>query len=189
MHKMLGGIAVLGSVLLSGCSVDLDDYTADKPQFRLNQYFDQPMTAWGLLQDYSGKATRRFCVEITPSWQGGEGILDEQFYFADGERQTRKWQISVKPDGSVTGSAGDVEGTARGATVGSVFHWQYNLNLQLEDSSMTVFMDDWMYQLDNQRLMNRTYMQKFGITVAELSIFFDKSHGVNGCEDFRAVHQ
>jgi hypothetical protein len=35
-------------------------------------------------------------------------------------------------------------------------------------------MDDWMWQIDERTLANRTRMSKFGVDVAEISIFFRK---------------
>ena len=179
---------LLAVIFLAGCSSSIEDYSPTSPRFSLKSYFDRPMAAWGVLQDYSNKMTRRFCVVIEPTWQGNQGTLDEAFYFADGELQTRIWEIEQAANGDVSGRAGDVIDTAYGETSGSVFHWTYTLRLALDDSELDVFMDDWMFQLDQYRLMNRTYMKKFGITVAELSIFFDKSAPIASCDDFIEAH-
>jgi hypothetical protein len=35
--------------------------------------------------------------------------------------------------------------------------------------------------IDDNRMMNRSYMKKLGVTVAEISIFFDKTRPVRKC--------
>jgi hypothetical protein len=168
-------------LLLCGCSASLDDYQTSKPKFGLQTYFNGELTAWGIVQDYSGKLTRRFCVDIIGTWQGNEGQLHETFYYADGEQQIRVWQLSIADDGTVSGSADDVVGIASGSSSGASFNWQYTLTVPIGDSQYDFAVDDWMFQLDEQRMMNRSYMKKLGVTVAEISIFFDKTAPLRKC--------
>ncbi|NCP66220.1 MAG: DUF3833 domain-containing protein [Paraglaciecola sp.] len=173
-------ITVMSSTLLS-CSVELSDYQASQPKFDLPDYFNGELTAWGILQDYTGKMTRHFCVDLVGTWQGNAGQLHESFYFDDGEQQTRIWSIQIQPDGSITGTAGDVVGQATGNEQGAAFNWQYTLQVPVGDSTYDFAVDDWMFRLDDNRVMNRSYMQKLGITVAEISIFFDKTAPLRRC--------
>jgi hypothetical protein len=39
-----------------------------------------------------------------------------------------------------------------------------------------------MYQIDEYRVFNRTKMKKFGVTVAEITLFFDKELPVKSCQ-------
>ncbi|ABG39850.1 putative lipoprotein [Paraglaciecola sp. T6c] len=171
-----------GAALLAGCSASIDDYRDTRPTFSLKNYFDGEITAWGIVQDYSGKLTRRFCVDIVATWQGNKGQLHESFFFNDGTRQTRIWKVNVAQDQTVTGTAGDVVGQASGSSQGSAFNWQYTLTVPIDGTEYDFAIDDWMYALDDQRMMNRSYMKKFGVTVAEFSIFFDKSARIPSCE-------
>ena len=59
--------------ILSGCgggAGSLEDYKGSEPQLNLQEYFNGPIKAWGFVQDYSGKVTRRFDVELVGSWEG-----------------------------------------------------------------------------------------------------------------------
>jgi hypothetical protein len=160
--------------LISSCSVVLNDYkTVDKP-FDIKTYFDRQVIAWGMIQDYSNKVKRRFCVEINGTWKDEKGVLAEKFYFNDGEISYRNWQLTKLADGSYTGTAEDVVGTAIGKHQGFAFQFQYELSLNIDGDITQVTMDDWMYQLDENRVMNKTSMSKFGIKVAEVTLFFDK---------------
>lgn len=178
--KAIGASALALSV--AGCgSQQLNDYSATTPKLTLDEYFDGPLTAWGMVQDYSDQVTRRFCVELDGNWQGNEGVLAEKFYFTDGEISYRTWKLT-KNGSSYTGIAEDVEGTASGATEGFAFQWQYNLQLEIDDTQYVFFLDDWMYQIDQYRVFNRTSMKKFGIEVAHLTIFFDKQQPNRTCK-------
>jgi hypothetical protein len=163
------------------CSSSLDDYENTQPEFDLPTYFDGEVTAWGIVQDYSNKLTRRFCVDIIGTWQGNQGQLHETFYYNDGEQQIRIWDLKIAKDGSVSGGAADVIGKASGGSKGTAFNWQYTLRVPIDDTEYDLFVDDWMFMMDNNRVMNRSYMKKLGVTVAEISIFFDKTKPVRKC--------
>lgn len=168
-------------MLLTACSATLDDYTDTGPEFNLQSYFTGDVTAWGIVQDYSSKLTRRFCVDIIGTWQGNKGQLHETFYYNDGEQQIRIWELEIAADGSVSGTAGDVIGMASGGSSGTSFNWQYTLEVPIGESTYEFAIDDWMYMMDENRVMNRSYMSKLGVDLAEISIFFDKTPPVRKC--------
>lgn len=172
---MLRFIIICLLVFIGACSSSLEDYTNSQPEFDLKGYFTGPVTAYGIVQDYTGKLTRHFCVDIIGSWQGNQGQLDETFYFDDGEQQKRLWQLSLQEDGEVSGQAEDVVGQASGRAQGKAFRWQYQLTVPIDGSAYTFSLDDWLYRLDNKRLFNRTSMKKFGLQVGEITLFFDKT--------------
>ncbi|MCV2883206.1 DUF3833 domain-containing protein [Aestuariibacter sp. AA17] len=178
-------LIVVASISLTSCSTQLADYKGTSPEFSLTEYFNGQVTAWGIVEDYSKKLTRRFCVDIIGSWEptenGMSGTLDETFYYADGETQTRIWRLNISPSGEVTGTAGDVIGTATGKAEGTAFNWEYTLTVPVSGTTWEFAVDDWMYMMDNNRLMNRSYLSKWGVTVAEISIFFDKTQPVRTC--------
>lgn len=181
MKTLQSSGVILTFLTLSGCSSSLEEYQGTTPEFNLKQYFSGDLTAWGIVQDYSTKTTRRFCVDIVGTWQGNQGKLHETFYFTDGETQIREWALTVAPDGTVTGSAGDVVGQASGAANGMSFNWVYTLTVPVDGSEYDLKVDDWMFMLDEHRMMNRSYMSKFGVGVAEISIFFDKTSPLRKC--------
>lgn len=177
-------IAFLGSVFvfISACSTSLEDYQSTSPKFDLKRYFSGDVTAWGIVQDISQKTTRRFCVDIIGTWEGNKGTLHETFYFTDGEEQIRIWELEIDNKGFVTGTAGDVVGVASGSANGMSFNWKYTLTVPVDGSEYDLHVDDWMFMMDDNRMMNRSYMSKFGVDVAEISIFFDKTPPVRKCK-------
>lgn len=169
-------------IFLSACSADLSDYKKSTPQINIKEFFTGRLVAWGMVQNYQHKLIRRFCVEIDGTWQGNKGVLAEKFYFNDGEISYRNWQLEKMADGKYQGSAEDVIGEAYGQEIGHAFNWQYQLSIPVDGKNLTLHLDDWMYQIDNERVFNRTTMKKFGLTVGEITLFFNKQNNASTCQ-------
>lgn len=168
-------VAAMAALALGGCSTaSIDDYRGKRPTFDLKTYFDGPVTAQGTFQDRSGKVIRRFTVQMNASWQGDTGVLDEHFTYDDGEKQRRIWTLKKLPDGRYTGTADDVVGQASGRTEGFALFWDYTLRLPVDGTVYEVRFDDWMYQLDERTVLNRSVMSKWGIKLGEVTLFFRK---------------
>lgn len=166
---------LVATLFLTACgSVPVSDYAATTPPLDLREFLDGELRAYGMLQDRSGRMTRRFTATLQGSWSGEEGVLAEVFHFDDGEVQERTWRLRHEGNGRYTGSAGDVVGTAAGSTSGSVFHWQYQLDVPWRDDSIVVSLDDWLYLVDEKHLLNRTTLTKFGFRVGELTLVIEK---------------
>jgi hypothetical protein len=167
-------IAVLFALVLAGCaSVSPQDYAAEKPKLDLSTYFNGKVDGWGMVQDRSGKVVRRMVVEIDCKWNGNEGVLDESFVWSDGKTEKRVWRIKKDGDRYI-GTAGDVVGEAQGVASGNALQWQYTLKLPADMGGYEMSMDDWMWMVDDKTLTNKTSMKKFGLTFAEITIFFRK---------------
>ncbi|MDO6427606.1 DUF3833 domain-containing protein [Thalassotalea sp. 1_MG-2023] len=173
MNKLVSFIVIILGLL--GCSSDVSDYRNSSPKLDIKHYFTGKLVGWGTITKYDNKVTRRFCVEVIGTWQGNKGELDETFYFLDGEVSKRVWQLNLDGNGKYTGKAHDVIGTAKGQQTGMAFNWQYELDVAIDNDMIRFDMDDWMYKLDDDRVMNKTAMNKYGITVADITLFFDKS--------------
>ena len=175
-------LTVATCLLISSCSANLTDYQPQTNNFDIKEYFNGPVTAWGSIQDSSDKVTRRFCVELVGTWNDNKGVLAEKFYFNDGEISYRNWHLVKQSDGSYRGTAEDVIGTAIGKHQGFAFQFQYTLKLPVDGTTYEVSMDDWMYQIDEYRVMNKTAISKFGFNVANVTLFFDKEAPVKSCQ-------
>lgn len=169
--NLLMAFAVL---LLASCtSIAPADYAAEQPKLDLRHYFNGRVDGWGIVQDRSGKVVRRFVVDMDCTWKGDEGTLDESFQWSDGKTEKRVWKIRKSGDKYI-GTAGDVVGEAVGVAAGNALQWNYVLKLPEDNGGYHVNMDDWMWQIDDKTLSNRTTMTKFGIKFVEITIFFRK---------------
>ncbi len=170
-------VIFLSAFLLSACatSLDGDRYRDQQPGFDLFRFFDGDVKAWGIVQDRSGEVTQRFTVAIKGSVDGEQLRLDESFEYSLGSGVTeRVWIINRKADGSYGGRAGDILGDAYGEAFGNAFRWTYAMDLPVGDNSYEVTFEDWIWQLDDNTIVNRSWIQKFGIDFAEVTIFMQR---------------
>ncbi|WP_165311708.1 DUF3833 domain-containing protein [Vibrio ziniensis] len=159
---------------LVGCSAELADYKQNEPNFDLFGYFNGTTKAWGMVQDYTDKQTRRFEVDIEGKVLGNTLTLTEDFIFADGEQSQRVWAIQRSSNGFYIGRADDVIGDAVGQEVGNALQWQYDFLLKTDDGEVEVTFDDWLYRHDETRVFNITKIKKFGIEVGQVTLFFER---------------
>lgn len=169
---MIMSLSLLG---LTGCTSGIDEYQKSQPTFALFDYFIGDTQAWGMIQNYKGQQVRRFDVKIKGELNDDQQlVLTEDFVFNDGEVQRRVWTITQHADGHYTGTANDVIGEAKGYEAGNVLHWQYVLALDVDGDTYHLNFDDWMYRQDDTRIFNVAKMKKWGITVGEVTLFFQK---------------
>lgn len=174
IFKILLSVSVVFS--FSSCAIQsIENYENEKPSFDLQEFFDGNTTGWGIVQDRSGTVTRRFVVEILGKFNGNEGTLDEQFKWSDGKVEQRIWKLNKVNSKQWIGTADDVVGKAVGTISGNTLKWEYILKLPLENGSINVKFDDWMYLVDENVLMNKAKFSKFGFVLGEVTLSFVKS--------------
>ena len=163
------------TLLLAGCgTIPVETYRDEKPVLDLRRYFDGTVDAWGMFQDRNGRVVKRFTVRIDAKWQGDTGVLDEYFDYSDGSKSRRVWTITRIDGNRYRGTADDVVGEAIGEVSGNALRWRYVLRLDVDGRSWNVDFDDWMYLMDDQVMLNRSVMSKFGIYLVEVTLAFRK---------------
>lgn len=167
-------LILFSSLMLAACSQKITDYNNTSPVFDVKTFFNGPLQAKGIVLDRSGTVTRRFSVEMIGNWTENQGTLEEWFVFDDGEKTQRTWIINKQQDGRYTGTAGDIVGEAKGESAGFALRWDYQLDLAVDDSVYRVTFDDWLYQIDDRVVINRSYIKKWGITVGEVILVISK---------------
>jgi len=162
---------------LTGCSLSIDgeQYKTLSPQLDIRTFFDGRVKAWGIVQNRSGEVVQRFIVDIDGTREGNVLTLDETFeYFMGDGPEKRVWVITYNEDGTFTGEAGDIMGKASGKSFGNAFNFRYEMDLPVGDTSYEVAFNDWFWAFDQETLMNRAYIQKFGLVMAEVTIFMQR---------------
>ncbi len=168
--------AVLAAVAATGCasSSSLEQFEAAPRQLVLEEYFEGKTTAYGLFEDRFGKVRRQFKVDIIGEVDGSRLTLTENFVYDDGERDTRVWEIDILGNGQYRGTAGDVPVPAVGQVSGNAFNWKYKVDLKVGDSVWNVGFNDWMFLMDDDVLLNRAYVTRYGIEIGQVTIAFRK---------------
>ncbi|CCQ10534.1 FIG002577: Putative lipoprotein precursor [Pseudoalteromonas luteoviolacea B = ATCC 29581] len=165
--------------MLSGCglSIDGNTYINQKPKLDPIEYFNGSVKGWGIVQDRSGNVIQQFTVELNGSLKDEKLVLDEQFQYQLGEGvKTRVWTISQPERGKYIGQASDILASASGEIFGNALQWKYEMDLPVSGTTYRVQFDDWMWRFDNETVMNRSYIKKFGVVFAEVTLFFQKKY-------------
>jgi len=166
---------VCACLLGGGCaSVSPRQYAAEKPALDLSQYLKGPLEAWGMFQDRHGNVVKRFHVKLLGTWRHNVGTLEEDFTYSDGTTQRRVWTITRIDEHRYTGTAADVVGTAVGEAHGNALNWRYVLALPVDGKVYHVRFDDWMFLVDDEVMLNRAVMSKWGIRLGEVTLSFRK---------------
>ncbi len=176
IKKIVGTIFLIWTaVMLASCaSNDIQIYSEDQPVADIREYFNGELKAWGFIQNWRGVVTRRFDIDMVGSWEGDVGTLEEYFRFYDGEVQERIWTLNRLSDTEFTGQAGDVVGLAQGRMAGNSINMKYRLDVPIDGKTIRLTLDDWMWLLNDDVVINKTKMKKFGITLGTLTIFMQK---------------
>lgn len=161
-------ILVLARSRLAGFAAQRPQDYAAGPVLDPTRHLAGPLVMEGMLYGPTGRVVSRFVALAQGTWQGDRGTLTEEFTYDSGARQSRAWSLSLGPDGTLTGTAPDVPGTATGRVTGSALMLRYRIRLEPQAGGHVLSVTDWMYLLDNGTLMNRSEFRKFGIKVAEL---------------------
>lgn len=167
----LAVIAPLGAC----ASFDLESHAELGPALDLKEYFDGRTYAWGMFENRGGSMKRSFKVIIDGQVTDNTLTLDERFLFDDGERDRRVWTLTQAADGTWTGDANDTVQPAKGEAKGAAYRMRYKTNLDVGDQKYVVSFDDRMFRIDDDTVINRAIVSKFGVRVGEATIVFRKS--------------
>ena len=174
-RRLLAATALSAVLGLAACASPTPaDYASELPVLDLRSYFNGPLTAHGMFTDRSGKIVKRFTVALNCSWQGDQGVLEEDFRYSDGTTQRRVWRLTRQADGRYLGRADDVVGEAVGVAAGNALNWAYTLALPVDGRVINVQFDDWMVLIDERVMLNKAVMSKFGVRLGEVTLAFHK---------------
>lgn len=169
--------ALVLSAVLSACAgPDINQYRHNQPKLVLEDFFNGALTAQGVVKNRSGEVTRYFTATIDASWDQGIGTLDERFEFDDGEIQHRVWTLTPTGEQNFTGTAGDVLGTGRGQLAGNALQLSYVLEIDYQGRKLALRVDDWMWQVDDNTIINTSTLRKWGFRVGSIQLVIHKQN-------------
>ena len=148
------------------------DYRSDRGDIVLSEHLTGELICHGVLYGPTGRVVSRFIADMSMTWDGNRGRLEELFTYDSGNTQSRVWDLEVQEGGRVVGTASDFEGQAVGQISGSTLHLKYRFRLPEEQGGYVLDVVDWMYLLEDGTFVNRSQFRKFGIKVAELVATF-----------------
>ena len=157
-------------------------YLNEKPTLNFVEYFTGKVDGYGIVYDWRGKVSNRFHVVMDGKMKtndAGEQYLrlDETFTYPDGQVIERYWEIFATDDPTeLRAQSADIPGGAVGVQMGNSIHWKYLIEIPMgaDGKRVTLRSSDWMWLLEDGKLMNRNQFYKFGLPVAQLQLFFNK---------------
>jgi Protein of unknown function (DUF3833) len=170
VQKLLMALIMAGMLgNLAACSrVHVTDYSDVQPVMDVETFFNGKLTAHGVVKDRGGKVIRHFNADIDAHWKDGVGTLVEDFLFDDGELQQRIWILTPDGEGHYIGTAGDVVGEGKLQQAGNSVFLDYVLRIPYRGSDIDVRVDDRMYLVSPDILINESSLSKFGFHVGDL---------------------
>jgi len=142
--------------------------------FELLEYFEGETMAWGLVVDRWGNLQRSFKVKLNGKRNNKELLLKEYFIYNDGEQEYREWVITKKETGLYEGKSKDTIGVAKGKKVGNTMRMVYDTTISIGETDIRVSFDDRFVKADKKVVINRAEIFKWGIKIADVTIFFSK---------------
>jgi len=175
---LIATMIALGMLTTTGCSsVQVGNYAENTPVLDPETFFDGQLSAHGVIKDRGGKVIRYFNVDIKAYWQDGVGTLEEDFVFNDGEQDRRVWTLTPSGKNSYIGTAGDVVGQGKVSVAGNSMFLDYVLRIPYGDGTLDLHIDDRMYLVSPDVLINESRMIKFGFEVGEILLVIQRQQG------------
>ncbi|CCK76382.1 conserved hypothetical protein [Oleispira antarctica RB-8] len=167
-------------LFLTACSsVDITQYKENQPRLVLDQFFNGELTAHGILKNRSGEVTRYFNVTMTGTWDDqGVGTLAEKFIFNDDSIEFRTWTFTPIETGSgiqYQATANDTLAPTMIDLSGNAFFMNYDLMINYQGDDIDVNIDDKMYLINDDVIINESVMTKYGIEVAYITLTIIKT--------------
>ncbi len=175
MKAILKAALTALALLCGACSAPgVDHYAGTSPELDLVTFFDGEVHAWGLVQDRSGEVLRRFKADYSGQRSGDTVVVREHTAYLDGEMEDRTWTFKRTGEHSYTGETTDLVGLAMANAYGHALNWNYTFKVRTKDKTWELDFDDWMYQIDDNVILNRVTMHKYGVRVGELTVTFQR---------------
>ncbi|WP_020208373.1 DUF3833 domain-containing protein [Gilvimarinus chinensis] len=163
-------------LLVQACAgPDIQTYQGRTPAFAPEEFFQGKLVAHGVVKDRAGEVTRSFQADINASWTDGIGTLDEHFVFDDGEKQTRVWTLTPTSAHQFDATAGDVIGTGHGVVAGNALNLKYTLEIDYRGDKLALAVDDWMWRVSDDVVINQSTLRKWGFTVGSIQLVIRKT--------------
>jgi len=100
--------------------------------------------------------------------------LEEDFVFDDGEEQRRVWVLEPDGPGRYIATAGDVIGSSEMEVAGNALFFDYVLRVPWSGRTIDLRIDDRMYLVSPDTIINESVMKKFGIRVGAIALSIRK---------------
>ncbi len=158
------------SVPVNAASLPAGAFPANMPDFDPMKFFTGHTRSWGVIESRAGEPTTRIVTETWGKIVGGELRMEQDLFIEKKPRQHRSWRMRRIDAHHFEATANDVIGTAKGESRGNLFRWTFTLATKPGNALFNISMTQRMYgQPDEQTMINRDAVRKFGVTIAQVT--------------------
>jgi hypothetical protein len=170
---MIVGMALLLGIM--GYETPVSSYNQEGPNtLDIKHYFNGPLTAYGVVHNWYGKATHRFTSHFNGSWDQNQGTLKENRHYEDGNTTLITWNITRHNDHHFSVTSEEISEVAHGAQYGTTMNMRYTKTTDMKGQPFLASMSHWFYQLEPTRLMSTMVLRKYWVPVSRTEMFMVK---------------
>ena len=150
------------------------NYNKKLPAFSMENYFSKKVTALGYMTFfYPLKAIKDIKIVFSGKFHNNTLTLKENYTDND-SKVLRVWSFKKKSSSCYIGKESNVKGTIKVSIYGNKLNMQYKFKTNYKKIYFSVNVKDNMYLVDEETLINKTIVSKYGITLAESFLVYKK---------------
>jgi len=151
-------LVILALSLLSSCAAlksfqkpsQLDSLDRST-KFDWKRFFNGDVEGFAVIQDGSGKIIETETFKINGKWDDNKGVIQQNFTYGSGDKDSRTWLITLENDGTFTAIGHDITAPAQGKQQGNAMQMNYTLLLGGKDKQkVKVTFEDKIYLVDDK---------------------------------------
>jgi len=171
---LMVGIVIVALGVVGCAGKDIKSFEGAEPKFRPEQFFDGHVRAWGYSENRFGSINQWFEADFHGETNGDTLTMHEELRYSDGRVIERDWTVVKQSDHEYTVRATDMVGEGKALAYGNAVQWKYYLNVSIGGSKWTLWFDDWMFKRDDNTMIDRATISKYGLTLGRANIYFRK---------------
>jgi hypothetical protein len=140
----------LGNLFHKKKEVPQLDYIEGSLKMDMKKFFNGDLEGFAIVQDANGKITETMTAKINGKWQENKGVVQFNYHYSDGKKDSRTWLITVNPDNSFDAVGHDIVKAATGKQAGNAAQSIYSLNVGSKGSRTEVEFEDKTYLVDEK---------------------------------------
>lgn len=127
------------------------DYLDKGARMDIKKFFDGKIEGFAIVQDEKGDISDTSVISVEASWEENKGVIKQNYKYANGQKDSRTWLITLDNGGETFSAIGhDVATPAQGRKVGNAMQMIYALLLpgNMKGQKETVKFEDKYYLTD-----------------------------------------
>lgn len=170
-------LVLLAPLAACGRPLEIQSFAGAGPQFDPVVFWTGHSHSTGVIENRFGEPIERVTTDCIGEAEGADGLnMRQTLTMGNGTVQSRDWHMRRTAPGHFEATANDMIGTAMGEAAGPAFHWRWGLATKPGNLLFDVTMHQWMYEVDDRTMVNRTVITKLGVTLAEVTETFRRDN-------------